>query len=178
MTSYLIDDFARRVPAAQNLDPACIFCKIVSGEAACHKVHEDEHLMAFLDIQPIRHGHVLVIPKTHVKRLSDLSPELAAKLGAAISRIADALCKGEYISTTLGITGLNVVCNQEYAQLVGLVSYHIVPAPSLSNGGAGEIDPKGKAMLPNAIFFRELHSRGVLEDSDGTELSKTIKCRL
>ncbi|KAG9081853.1 hypothetical protein FS749_007334 [Ceratobasidium sp. UAMH 11750] len=172
MTSYLIDDFARRVPAPQSLDQSCIFCAIISGKAACHKIYEDEHLMAILDIQPIRRGHALAIPKAHIKRLSDLSPELAAKLGVAVSRIANALCEA------LNITGLNVVCNQEYAQAVPHVHYHIVPAPTLSNSSSSEIDPKGKAMLPDAIFFRELQSRGNLDDSGGTELSKRIKCRL
>ncbi|KAG9083048.1 hypothetical protein FS749_006346 [Ceratobasidium sp. UAMH 11750] len=172
MTSYLIDDFARRVPAPQSLDQNCIFCAIISGKATCHKIYDDEHLMAILDIQPIRRGHALVFPKTHIKRLSDLSPELAAKLGAAVSRIANALCDA------LDITGLNVVCNQEYAQAVPHVHYHIVPAPTLSNSSDSEIDPKGKAMLPDTIFFRELQSRGNLDDSEGTELSEQIKCRL
>jgi histidine triad (HIT) family protein len=43
----------------------CIFCKIVSGEIAAHKVYEDDEFLAFLDIRPQSPGHTLVIPKTH-----------------------------------------------------------------------------------------------------------------
>ncbi|KAG8739349.1 hypothetical protein FRC12_016348 [Ceratobasidium sp. 428] len=169
MTSYLIDDFARRASAPPNLDQNCIFCTVVSGKAPCYKLYEDEHLMAILDIQPIRRGHALVIPKNHVKQLSDLSPELAARLGAAVSRVANALYNA------LDITGLNVVCNQDYAQAVPHVHYHIVPAPTFSSS---EMDPTGKAMLPDAIFFRELQSRGHLDDLEGPDLTERIKCRL
>lgn len=48
----------------------CIFCKIVRGEVPCYKVYEDEHNLAFLDIEPIARGHTLVIPKQHVERLT------------------------------------------------------------------------------------------------------------
>jgi galactose-1-phosphate uridylyltransferase len=99
MTSYLIDTFARRASTqsytTHNLDQSCTFCQIILGQATCHKIYEDEHSIAILDIQPIRRGHALVIPKAHVERLSDLSPELAAALGVAVSRIADAICRGK-----------------------------------------------------------------------------------
>ena len=49
-----------------------IFTKIIKGEIPCHKVYEDEHTLAFLDIHPIHPGHVLVIPKTQIDHLWDL----------------------------------------------------------------------------------------------------------
>jgi diadenosine tetraphosphate (Ap4A) HIT family hydrolase len=107
MTSYLIDDFARRASTqpytSHNLDQSCAFCQIISDQATSHKIYEDEHSIAILDIQPIRRGHALVIPKVHVKRLSDLSPELAAALGVAVSRVANAICRGKSrLCTTTG----------------------------------------------------------------------------
>ena len=58
----------------------CIFCRIASGELPASVVYEDERTIAFLDIQPINPGHVLVIPKVHAESLVELSPEDAAQM--------------------------------------------------------------------------------------------------
>jgi len=58
---------------------ASIFSKIVAGEIPCYKVCEDEHHLAFLDIMPLVHGHVLVIPKREVDYIFDMEP---VELGA------------------------------------------------------------------------------------------------
>lgn len=55
---------------------ASIFTRIVRGEIPCHKVAEDDRFLAFLDIQPLRQGHTLVIPKLEVDRFFDLPDEL------------------------------------------------------------------------------------------------------
>lgn len=49
-----------------------VFTKIIKGEISCHKVYEDEHVLAFLDIHPINPGHTLLIPKKQVDHLWDL----------------------------------------------------------------------------------------------------------
>lgn len=43
----------------------CIFCKIIKGEIPCHKVFENKNFLVFLDIKPVDHGHLLIIPKKH-----------------------------------------------------------------------------------------------------------------
>lgn len=50
----------------------CIFCKIISGEIPSTKVYEDENVLAFLDIHPIRPGHTLVVPKKHAESFYEL----------------------------------------------------------------------------------------------------------
>ena len=50
----------------------CLFCKIFAGTIPCHKVWEDDRHLAFLDINPIREGHTLVIPKSHASYVFDL----------------------------------------------------------------------------------------------------------
>ena len=55
-----------------------IFDKILAGELPCHRVYEDEHVLAFLDISPIAPGHTLVIPKERRAELHELSPEAGA----------------------------------------------------------------------------------------------------
>lgn len=57
---------------------ASIFTRIIRGEIPCHKVAEDEHFLAFLDINPLREGHTLVVPKLEVDRFFDLPAEVLA----------------------------------------------------------------------------------------------------
>jgi histidine triad (HIT) family protein len=59
----------------------CLFCKIVRGEIPAKKVFEDEHTLAFEDIQPRAPTHVLVIPKKHVRGLNEAGPEDAELIG-------------------------------------------------------------------------------------------------
>ncbi len=69
----------------------CIFCKIVSGELPAIKVHEDSKVLAFMDIYPLRRGHVLVIPKIHHQQLHELPAAYREHLVNTASRVAQAL---------------------------------------------------------------------------------------
>ena len=66
---------------------SCIFCKIVEGSVPSSKVYEDEICLAFMDIQPVNPGHVLVIPKTHYADLSDLPSNMGGHLFQVAQRI-------------------------------------------------------------------------------------------
>src|SRR3989338_437726 len=73
------------------MDNNCIFCKIVKGEIPCAKVYEDENFFAFLDINPLNHGHTLLIPKKHLELVDDYEPfseywETARKLSKVIKK--------------------------------------------------------------------------------------------
>ena len=68
-----------------------IFDKILDGEIPCHRVYEDEHVLAFLDINPLSEGHTLVIPKERKAFLHELSDEASAAIGRALPRIARAV---------------------------------------------------------------------------------------
>src|SRR5689334_8109646 len=58
-----------------------IFSKILRGEIPCHKVYEDDRVLAFLDVGPLSFGHTLVIPKEAAATLDELSDESAAAIG-------------------------------------------------------------------------------------------------
>jgi len=64
-----------------NTDPSCLFCKIIAGQIPCRKVYEDAELLAFHDIHPAAPVHVLIVPKTHIAMLSDVSEEHQVLLG-------------------------------------------------------------------------------------------------
>ncbi|MCJ0741372.1 HIT family protein [Pedobacter montanisoli] len=65
-----------------------IFSKIIAGEIPAHKVAEDEHYLAFLDVFPLVHGHVLVIPKKEVDYIFDMDDEHLAGLHVFAKKVA------------------------------------------------------------------------------------------
>ncbi len=100
-----------------------IFAKIVAGEIPCHKVYEDERVLAFLDVNPISEGHTLVIPKEAAETLDHLSDESSAAIGRVLPRICRAVMRAT------GASAYNVLQNNGAAahQVVMHVHFHIIP---------------------------------------------------
>lgn len=74
-----------------SIDPDCIFCRIVSGDAEATVVYEDEVVVAFLDIGPLTQGHLLVVPRTHLPGLADVDDLTGARMFNAAQLMAAAL---------------------------------------------------------------------------------------
>lgn len=107
-----------------------IFSKILSGEIPSHRVYEDEHVFAFLDIHPVSEGHTLVIPKEAVATLDALSDDAAAAIGRVLPRICRA------VKSMTGCENYNVLQNNGAAanQSVFHVHFHIIPKPNADEG--------------------------------------------
>ena len=73
------------------MEENCIFCRIIGGEEMVSIVHEDRAAIAFLDVQPVSHGHTLVVSKEHYETLFDLPEELLTHCMAVAKRIAPGL---------------------------------------------------------------------------------------
>lgn len=116
-----------------------IFSKILSGELPSHKVYEDEHVFAFLDIFPLSKGHVLVIPKEPVAKLHELSDEASA----AIGRVFPRLCRA--VMQVTGCEDYNILQNNGAPahQAVFHVHFHIIPKPN-GDEGLGVVWKPGK----------------------------------
>ncbi len=101
----------------------CLFCKIVSGQVPSAKIYEDDDIFAFLDINPCRPGHALVVPKLHVATLFDLPLDRASTLMAALQRL------GKAVMEATDATGLNVCQNnfEDAGQTVFHVHWHLIP---------------------------------------------------
>lgn len=101
----------------------CLFCKIVTGEIPAEKVYEDEHALAFLDINPINIGHTLLIPKKHTQNIFDTPSETLQNIMPALKIISSAVKNG------VGADGLNIINNNEgpAGQLVYHLHLHVVP---------------------------------------------------
>ncbi|MCC6321580.1 MAG: HIT family protein [Phycisphaerales bacterium] len=132
--------------------PDTIFSKIIRGEIPSHKVYEDAHVFAFLDIGPLSRGHTLVIPKQAVARLDELSDESAAAIGRVLPRLCRAVLKAT------GATNYNVLQNNGALahQAVMHVHFHIIPRFEDGSGlgikwGAGKLDPAAGKTLAEMI---------------------------
>ena len=128
-----------------------IFDKIIDGEIPCHKIYEDEHVLAFLDIGPLSDGHTLVIPKQRVAHLHELSDDAAASLGRVLPR----LCRA--VRSASGASAYNVLQNNGSAahQVVMHVHFHIIPKfPDAGLGldwKAGRLDDRRATELAGQI---------------------------
>lgn len=103
----------------------CIFCKIIKGEIPCNKLYEDDKVLAFNDINPEAPVHFLVIPKKHVKSVSDLSTEeidIVGHIMKVITNIAEDTGiteKGFRIVNNIGINGGQTVDHMHFHVLGG-----------------------------------------------------------
>jgi histidine triad (HIT) family protein len=104
-------------------DPNNIFAKILRGEFPCHKVYEDDHVMAFLDIMPRTPGHTLVIPKAAARNILDIEVEDYLHVGRATHRIA-AAAKQAFNADGLTIQQFNEASG---GQVVFHLHVHVMP---------------------------------------------------
>lgn len=125
-----------------------IFAKILRGEVPCHKVYEDDLVLAFLDVGPLSRGHTLVIPKEPAETLDQLSEASAEAIGRVLPR----LCRA--VKAVTGCEGYNVLQNNGPIahQAVFHVHFHIIPKPDAQQGlgvkwPAGPIDHAKAAAL-------------------------------
>ncbi len=100
-----------------------VFAKILAGEIPCHRVYEDDHVLAFLDVAPLSPGHLLLIPKEARATLGELSDETGAALGRVLPRLCRAVC------AATGASSYNVLQNNgsDAHQAVMYVHFHIIP---------------------------------------------------
>ncbi len=129
-----------------------IFDKILDGEIPCHKVYEDDHVLAFLDVGPVSTGHTLVIPKERKAYLHELSDDAAAAVGRVLPRIARAVMK------VTGTEQYNLLQNNGPLahQAVFHVHFHIIPKPDQASGlgvrwPSGSLDAEAGAELASKL---------------------------
>ncbi len=100
-----------------------VFSKIVRGEIPCHRVYEDDKVLAFLDVNPLSRGHTLVIPKEPAETLDQLSDDVSAAIGRVLPRLARA------VLAATGARAYNILQNNGATahQAVMHVHFHIIP---------------------------------------------------
>ena len=107
--------------AHRPLLPECIFCQIVGGESTAHVVYQDDEAIAFLDLFPFTRGHLLVVPRHHVDRLTELDPnEYRSFFGALaeVCRRVDRLSRHYNVALNQGALA---------GQIVFHLHFHVIP---------------------------------------------------
>jgi histidine triad (HIT) family protein len=101
----------------------CIFCKIVGGKIPSSKVYEDKVVYAFLDINPVKKGHTLVIPKEHYETYLDIPESTLKDFAVVLKRVAIA------VKLATSAEGVNITMNNYKAagQVVPHAHFHIIP---------------------------------------------------
>ena len=102
---------------------ACTFCKIVNGEIPSRKIYEDEHTLVFLDIAKDVDGHMLAIPKKHVKNILDCDEEALPHLMNAVKKVSN------HCVEACGYDGVNLLnaSDESAGQSVPHFHIHIIP---------------------------------------------------
>lgn len=124
----------------------CIFCKIINKEIPSTKVYESDRVIAFLDINPIEKGHMLIVPKQHWKNLADvkLDTEKEIEIYEELMYIVRVAAKAVIITKLAD--GANILqCNNACAgQTVDHLHFHVIPrygselaaVPAFNSGAA------------------------------------------
>lgn len=112
-------------------DSGCSFCKIVSVEIPASVVYENDSLVAFMDINPLADGHLLVIPRDHYRTLDEMPPAACGQLCAALPILGRALLD------VTGASGYNVLQSNKQAagQVVPHVHFHLIPRQPVDDLG-------------------------------------------
>jgi histidine triad (HIT) family protein len=109
----------------------CVFCKIRDGQIPSLKIYEDDRTLAFMDINPVSHGHCLVIPKAHAATLFDAEVEDLEAVIAAAQQVARA------IREALTPDGLNMLQANGAAAFQSVPHFHVHLIPRWANDGKG-----------------------------------------
>lgn len=101
----------------------CIFCKIVNGEIPSMKVYEDEHTLVFMDVAKDVDGHMLAIPKKHVKNILDCEEKTLHRLTDTVKKVSD------HCVRDCGYEGVNLLnaSDESAGQSVPHFHIHIIP---------------------------------------------------
>lgn len=102
---------------------SCVFCKIVNGEIPCFKVYEDDYTLVFMDIAKDVDGHMVAIPKKHVKSILDCDAETLTHLMETVKKIAN------HCVLNCGYNGVNLLnaSGESAGQSVPHFHIHIIP---------------------------------------------------
>lgn len=121
----------------------CIFCQIIKGEAEASFVHQDDAIVAFMDIQPITQGHMLVVPREHVVLMKDVSDQVAMRA----FRVARML--GVTSEATLGAGGVNLFVADGEVAFQDVPHFHIHVIPRYAHDGFGLTFPDSYTTPPS-----------------------------
>jgi histidine triad (HIT) family protein len=129
----------------------CIFCKIINRELPASIIHEDDQVIAFMDIQPVNPGHILVVPKIHKEFIAELDETLTFRLFNVGAKINRAIRKSEIQSE-----GINYFLADGEAAGQEVFHTHLHIIPRFHNDGFGLNFPQNYSKLPKREVLDEI----------------------
>jgi histidine triad (HIT) family protein len=121
----------------------CVFCQIIRGEAEASFVHQDDAIVAFMDIQPITQGHLLVAPRDHFVMMKDV-PDQTAMRAFRVARML-----GVTSEATLGAGGVNLFVADGEVAFQDVPHFHIHVIPRYPQDGFGLTFPESYSTPPS-----------------------------
>jgi histidine triad (HIT) family protein len=128
-------------------DRHCTFCDLINGAGEVSICYEDADAVAFMDVQPVNAGHVLVVPRRHVERFEDVPAELAMHLFRVASRLVPAVKK------VASAEGINIVVNSGSAAGQDEPHYHVHVIPRCAGDGFDVPLPFAGSSMPDRTLL-------------------------
>ena len=109
----------------------CVFCEIIRGESPASFTYQDDTVVAFMDVQPITQGHMLVVPREHAVLMSDLNETAAMRTFRVARKMADVARR------TLGAGGVNLFVADGEIAFQDVPHFHVHVIPRYPKDGFG-----------------------------------------
>lgn len=138
----------------------CIFCDLIHGAAEVSVCYEDSDAIAFMDIQPVGPGHVLVVPREHYESLLDIPRDLAMHLFDVAMRLSPT------IRRVSGSEGMNIVVNSGAAAGQDVFHYHVHLIPRSADDGFEIPLPFPASRMPDRTFLDAMAARIIAGTND------------
>lgn len=138
----------------------CIFCDLINGAGEVSICYEDSSAIAFMDIQPVNLGHVLVVPREHFESLSDIPPELAMHLFEVALRLSPV------VRRLHGAEDMNLVVNSGAAAGQNVFHYHVHLIPRRAGDGFDIPLPFEGSTMPDRTLLDAMAVRIIAELRD------------
>ena len=138
----------------------CIFCDLIHGACEASVCFEDAQAIAFMDIQPVNAGHVLVVPKEHRESLEDVPADLAMHLFEVALRLAP------IVRRVSGCDDLNILVSSGEAAGQDVFHYHVHLIPRVSGDGFDIPLPFNSSSMPDRTLLDAMAARIIAELRD------------
>ena len=130
----------------------CIFCEILSGNSPASFTYQDDTVVAFMDVQPITHGHMLVVPREHAELMANLNDAVAMRT-FRVARQLSAIAR-----STLGAGGVNLFVADGEIAFQDVPHFHVHVIPRYPKDGFGLTFPAKYSQPPSRAELETIAS--------------------
>jgi histidine triad (HIT) family protein len=130
----------------------CVFCEILRGNEPASFTYQDDTVVAFMDVQPITHGHMLVVPREHSVLMSDVNETVAMRTFRVARRLSS------IARATLGATGVNLFVADGETAFQDVPHFHVHVIPRYANDGFGLTFPDSYSRPPSRAELETIAS--------------------